>query len=77
MYSCQGQITESFHCTQRKVGSLTIDNLHYGRYSGEVMLIRSDLPADERVNVIGQVPESALLLLDLIGRGKKFTLVRP
>ena len=77
VYSCQGQITQAHNCAERKRGCLTIDNLHYGRYSGEIMLIRSDLPADERVNVIGQVPSNALLLLDLIGRGRKFTLVRP
>ena len=77
VYSCQGQTTERYNCVQRKRGCLTIDNLRYGRYSGEIMLIRSDLPADDRVNVIGHVPENALLLLDLIGRGAKFTLVRP
>ena len=77
IYSCQGQITQPHNCTERSRGALTIDNLRYGRYSGEIMLIRSDLPADHRVNVIGHVPENALLLLDLIGRGSKFTLVRP
>lgn len=77
IYSCQGPTTEPANCVPRTRGSLTIDNLRYGRYSGEIMLIRSDLPADDRVNVIGHVPENALLLLDLIGRGRKFTLVRP
>ena len=77
VYSCQGQATEPCNCTERTRGSLTIDNIRYGRYSGEIMLIRKDLPADDRVNVIGHVPEDALLLLDLIGRGRKFTLVRP
>lgn len=77
VYSCQGQITEAYNCTERKVGALTIDNLHYGRYSGEIMLVRSVLPADERVNVIGHVPDNALLLLNLIRRGTKFTLVKP
>ena len=77
VYSCQGEMTEPYNCTERGVGSLTIDNLRYGRYSGEIMLIRSHLPADERVNVIGQVPENALMLLERIGRGMKFTLVRP
>jgi hypothetical protein len=77
IYSCQGPTTEPANCVLRTRGSLTIDNLRYGRYSGEIMLIRSDLPADDRVNVIGHVPENALLLLDLIGRGRKFTLVRP
>ena len=77
IYSCQGPTTEPANCIPRTRGSLTIDNLRYGRYSGEIMLIRSDLPADDRVNVIGHVLENALLLLDLIGRGRKFTLVRP
>ena len=77
IYSCQGQTVEAENCAERTVGALTVDNLRYGRYSGEIMLIRSDLPADHRVNVIGRVPENALLLLGLIGRGRKFTLVRP
>lgn len=77
IYSCQGEITEPYNCVPRTAGSLTVDNLRYGRYSGEIMLIRCDLPADDRVNVIGQVPENALLLLRLIGRGTKFTLVKP
>ena len=77
VYSCQGQITQPHNCAERRRGCLTIDNIRYGRYSGEIMLIRSDLPADHRVNVIGHVPENASLLLDLIGRGRKFTLVRP
>ena len=77
VYSCQGQITQPHNCAERRRGCLTIDNIRYGRYSGEIMLIRSDLPADDRVNVIGHVPENALLLPDLIRRGAKFTLVRP
>ena len=77
IYSCQGQITEACNCVKRTAGSLTIDNIRYGRYSGEIMLIRSDLPADDRVNVIGHVPENALLLLRLISRGTRFALVRP
>ena len=77
IYSCQGATTEAYNCAPRTVGSLTIDNIRYGRYSGEIMLIRSDLPADDRVNVIGHVPENALVLLNHIQRGGKFTLVRP
>ena len=77
IYSCQGEITEPYNCSERSAGSLTIDNVRYGRYSGEIMLIRNSLPADERVNVIGQVPENALILLNHIQRGGKFTLVKP
>jgi len=77
IYSCQGQAVVPENCLERTAGTLTVDNLRYGRYSGEIMLIRSDLPADDRVNVIGYVPENTRLLLDLIDRGSKFTLVRP
>ena len=77
VYSCQGQTVEPRNCAVRSVGAITIDNLRYGRYSGEIMLVRCDLPADDRVNVIGHVPENAHLLLPLIVRGGKFTLVRP
>ena len=75
IYSCQGDIVEPSNCTVRRRGVITVDNKNYGRYSGELMLMREDLPADERVNVIGQVPENALLLVDRIDRGAKFMLV--
>lgn len=76
VYSCQGETVEPSNCVLRSRGSITVDNCGYGRYSGEVMMIRQDLPADARVNVIGAVPENAYLLMDSIRRGQKFTLVR-
>ena len=54
-----------------------MDNRLYGRYSGEIQLIREDLPADERVNVIGRLDERYLLLADCIRRGSRFEMVRP
>ena len=75
VYSCQGELVEPKNCTERRRGVITVDNRLYGRYSGELMLIREDLPPDERVNVIGSVPENAQLLIDRIGRGAKFMLV--
>ena len=74
-YSCQGESVEPQNCTERRRGVITVDNRKYGRYSGELMLIREALSADSRVNVIGQVPENALLLIDRIERGAKFMLV--
>ena len=75
VYSCQGDLVEPKNCISRRRGTITVDNRGYGRYSGELMLLREDLPADERVNVIGSVPEQAQLLIDRIGRGAKFMLV--
>ena len=75
VYSCQGEIVEPGNCRERRRGVITVDNRRYGRYSGELMLLLEDLPADERVNVIGSVPENARLLIDRIARGAKFMLV--
>ena len=76
-YSCFGEAVEPRHCVSRGRGSITVDNRTYGRYSGEVQLLRREAPPDSRVNVIGQVPDSALLLADRIPRGGSFTLVEP
>ena len=76
IYSCQGDTVEPENSSHRHRGAITIDNRNYGRYSGEIMMIRQNLPADPRVNVIGHVPEAAYLLMDNIRRGQKFTLVR-
>ena len=59
----------------RPRGAITMDNALYGRYSGEIQLIRSSLPADERVNVIGAVSSRHMLLADRLHRGGKFRLV--
>ena len=77
MYSCPGRRVEPACCGPRDPGCITIDNEKYGRYSGELMLIRQPLKADERVNVIGRVCEDAMLLLPCIRGGQKFVLVRP
>lgn len=50
----------------RPIGSITMDNDRYGRYRGEVQITLRDLPADERVNVIGQVIEEDIPLLSLL-----------
>lgn len=74
-YSCFGHAVKPDHCTLRSRGSITIDNSEYGRYSGEVQILRQDFPADSRVNVIGRVCEKAMLLMDLVPRGGRFVLV--
>ena len=76
-YSCKGTSVIPGNCKVRTKGSITIDNENYGRYTGEIQIIRSDLKSDDRVNVIGHVPENARLLLDCIKGGQVFMLVRP
>lgn len=58
----------------RPVGSITIDNERYGRYQGEIQITKRNLPADEKVNVIGRVIEKDLPLLNFIRGGKKFKI---
>ena len=77
MYSCPGDRVAPSNCVAREAGAITMDNEKYGRYSGEIMMIREPLKADERVNVIGQVSEDAMLLLPCIRGGQKFLLVHP
>lgn len=59
----------------RPKGSITIDNDLYGRYRGEMQITLTDLPADERVNVIGGVAESDLLILNHVKPGMVIELV--
>ena len=49
-YSCKGRSVIPENCGERVTGSITIDNENYGRYTGEIQIIRSNLKADDRVN---------------------------
>ena len=74
-YSCFGKEIAPASCTGRERGSVTIDNINYKRYSGEIQIVRETLPADERVNVIGRIPDKYLLLLDSIPNNVKIRLI--
>ena len=76
-YAKAGPPVEPSCCEARRRGTVTMDNRLYGRYSGEIQLIREDLPADEKVNVIGHIAPRYELLMDCIQRGSRFCMVRP
>ncbi|MEK4874358.1 MupG family TIM beta-alpha barrel fold protein [Bacillus sp. FSL W8-0102] len=67
-------LLEPIHTIARKKGSITVDNLLYGRYRGEIQIVKRDLPADEKVNVIGKVIDEDLSLLPFIKGGTKFKI---
>ncbi len=75
-YSTFGKVIEPKNCVTRARGSVTIDNIGYARYSGEIQLTKADLPADEKINVIGNVKKEYIGLLDSLHNGQKFRLVR-
>lgn len=60
----------------RKAYTVTMDNELYERYSGEVQIILSDLPADERVNVLGIIDEQDRWKLDYYQEGFDYQLIR-
>lgn len=63
-----------FNTINRHRKDVTIDNVKFLRYQGEVGIMKLDLPADERVNVVGEALISDFLL-DRIKPGQKFKFV--
>lgn len=63
-----------FNTINRNRKAITIDNVNFMRYQGEVGIMKTELPADERVNVIGMALISDFLL-DRIKPGQKFKFV--
>lgn len=53
----------------RTKGCITIDNLKYQRYAGEIQICKIDLPYDDRVNIIANIKEDDLFLLKYIKGG--------
>lgn len=54
---------------ERPKGTITVDNYLYGRYEHELQITLTDLPAHERVNVIGHVIEEDIPLLEYVKIG--------
>lgn len=55
-----------FHTVERVRGSICINNQTFGRYAGELSIAKKDMPADERVNVVGYISLEYMQLIDLI-----------
>lgn len=56
----------------RAAYSITIDNDHYPRFAGTLHVVRTDLPADPRVNVVGSVDPEDRMLIDLLRPSDRF-----
>lgn len=75
-YATPGEVIEPSHTTERPLGSITMDNKNYGRYSGEVQILRETFHKDDRVNVIGHVDPQYLSMLKNIPNGAKIRLIK-
>lgn len=58
---------------ERRAGSITIDNKGYGRYMGELQIIKTTQVADKRINVVGQILPKEEELLAYITPGRKYS----
>lgn len=70
-----GGAVEPLRTEARPKGSVTVDNKRYLRYAGELQIVLKDLPADEKVNVIGRIIAADLDLLRFVGPGGRFLIV--
>lgn len=53
-----------------------MDNENYLRYSGEIQILKKDYPANEKINVIGQLQKEYIDILKVIDRNYKIAFVR-
>lgn len=64
-----------FNTVERKIYDVTIDNNDFLRYKGEINIILKNLEKDDRVNVIGHLNVTPIVI-DAIRNGRKFTFIK-
>ena len=65
----------SFNNVNRKLYDVTLDNSKFKRYVGEINIVLKDLPKDERVNVIGKVSATELII-EKLKQGNRFKFIK-
>lgn len=65
-------IINPLNTIDKKYGDVTIDNIAYQRYMGELQILKVSQKADKRTNVVAAVLHNRLYLLKYIKSGKKF-----
>ncbi len=76
VFSRKGTDVPPSNTVERLRGSITVDNVNYSRYTGEIMLVREDKKEDERVNVVAKIADEYIKLLDIIDRNSKIMFIR-
>ncbi|WRP06213.1 MupG family TIM beta-alpha barrel fold protein [Rossellomorea aquimaris] len=61
---------------ERPRGTITRDNDLYGRYKGEMQIVRKNLEKNPAVNTVGRIRDEDLDLLELLEPGQKIRLIR-
>lgn len=65
----------AFNTIDREKYDVTVDNSKFKRYAGEINIVLKDLPNDERVNVIGKI-DSTDIIINNIKRGNVFKFIK-
>lgn len=60
---------------KRYIGDITINNDKYQRYMGEIQILKVNLPASEKVNIVGKIIEKDIPLINLIKPSQEFILL--
>lgn len=63
------------NCGPRNAGYVTLDNENYGRYQGELQIIKEYLPPDHRVNIVASLSNDEKLLIKYLTPGKAFKFI--
>ena len=58
----------------REIGSITLDNVLYARYAGEMQIITQAQKKDNKINTIAKLLDSELILLPYIKPNSKFKI---
>ncbi len=74
MLKKEGISVEPEHTAARPFGAVTLDNTGYGRYMGELQIIKRPQPADEKINVVAKILPNEEFLIRYIIPGRKFRL---
>lgn len=59
----------------RPLGTITLDNMNYQRYQGELQITKCPLPADSRVNILGHLSPTEQRLLPYLPPNRQFKIV--
>ncbi len=65
----------AFNNVNRKRYDVTLDNSKFKRYAGEINIVLQDLPKDERVNVIGKL-DTTDIIINKIKLGNRFKFIK-
>ncbi len=65
----------AFNTVDRRRYDVTLDNSKFKRYAGEINIVLQDLPKDERVNVIGSL-DTTDVIMEKIKLGNRFKFIK-